>query len=57
MALAALGLGGPEQGWAEHRGQIMEGHLVDGLLLGHSETVNNTFFQTHTNLNPSDLLH
>lgn len=35
LSLGALWLGGPEQSGAKHSGQVMEGHLVDGLLLSH----------------------
>lgn len=33
MPFAALRLGGPEQGGAKDRRQVVEGHLVDRLLL------------------------
>ena len=36
LSLAALWLGGPEERGAKHGGQVMEGHLVDGLFLRHA---------------------
>lgn len=36
LSLGALWLGGPEESGAKHGGQVMEGHLVDGLLLCHA---------------------
>lgn len=42
LSLRALWLWGPEQSGAEHGGQVMKGHLVDGLLLSHpAETTTN----------------
>lgn len=40
LSLGALWLGGPEQSGAKHGGQVMEGHLVDGLLLSHPAGTN-----------------
>lgn len=46
MSLGDLGLRGSEQGGAKHCAQVVEGHLVNGLLVSNSGTQNRQIGQS-----------